>query len=48
MACKSCKPPPQPPIYRRGLPTIWAWGPFPDHEEVENVDEYLAELAQSE
>ena len=46
MACKSCKPAPPPPIFRRGLPTIWAWGPFLDHEVVppEEIESYLATL----
>ena len=51
MACKSCRPLPQPPIYRSGLPTIWAHGPFPDHEVVDytGIDNgYLHEEQQEE
>lgn len=44
MACKTCSQPKATPIFRNGLPTIWAWGPFADHELVEDVDAYVAEL----
>lgn len=33
MACKSCGR--SLPIVRPGLPTIYAFGPFPDHEEID-------------
>lgn len=35
MACRSCSGNPPVPIVRKGLPTIWSWGPFADHEIVE-------------
>lgn len=34
MACGSCSGRPIVPMFRNGLPTVWAWGPFPDHETV--------------
>lgn len=35
MACSSCSGDPQVPLVREGLPTVWAFGPFPDHEVVD-------------
>lgn len=36
MACRSCGR--TLPIIRNGMPTIYAFGPFPDHEEVDYND----------
>jgi hypothetical protein len=37
MACKSCGQ--TLPLIRKGLPTIYAFGPFPGWEEVEYTDD---------
>lgn len=34
MVCRRCGGKPALPYERPGLPTIRAWGPFPDHEPV--------------
>lgn len=36
MACRSCGT--TLPIVRKGLPTIYAFGPFPNHKEVDYTD----------
>lgn len=43
MACSSCGSRPSVPWYRNGLPTIWIWGPFVDHEIVpaDEIDQEL-------
>lgn len=34
MGCRSCSGQPSVPLVRRGFPTIWAYGPFKDHEPI--------------
>jgi hypothetical protein len=38
MSCGSCGRLPAVPYVRVGLPTVWAWGPFPDHEVVDYTE----------
>lgn len=38
MACGSCGSAPTVPWVRPGLPTVYAWGPFPDHEVVDYAE----------
>lgn len=39
MACGSCGPKQSVPWVRPGLPTVYSWGPFPDHEVVDYDEE---------
>ena len=48
MACGSCGPKPTVPWVRIGLPTIYAWGPFPDHEVVDYAEIDNGNLQQQE
>lgn len=38
MGCKQCSGRPSTPFERPGLPTVYAWGPFPDHQVVDYAD----------
>lgn len=46
MGCKTCSGNPSVPYFRVGLPTVWAWGPFLDHEDVplEELEEFLSAI----
>jgi uncharacterized Fe-S cluster-containing MiaB family protein len=46
MGCKICSGLPSVPVVRRGLPTIWEWGPFLDYEEVpaEEIEAFLSAI----
>lgn len=48
MACKPCAHKPETPFVRRGLPTIYAWGPFLDHKAVDYTDEKYDATIQEE
>lgn len=38
MGCRQCSGKPSVPYERPGIPTVYAWGPFPDHEAVDYAD----------
>lgn len=38
MSCTTCSGNPHVPFVRAGLPTVYAWGPFPDHEVVDYAE----------
>ena len=38
MACSSCNSLPPTPYVRSGLPTVWKWGPFANHEVVDYTE----------
>lgn len=38
MACGQCRGNPPVPYVRRGLPTVYSWGPYADHEIVDYAE----------
>ncbi len=38
MGCKQCSGKPSVPYVRAGLPTVYAWGPFLDHQVVDYAE----------
>ena len=48
MGCKTCSGNPSVPYKRVGLPTVWAWGPFLDHEDVpdDELEDFLSAISE--